>query len=233
MRRAISTGLFLLLLLLAAGLLGAQQSPYPEPSPADAEQLRQVVEEHRVETSTPSPGITLYLSDAMIAILFRIGEFIDRFMPELGVFNTAITWVGARLIILLAGLVLLLVLVQILRRWWRHHRLHDEPETPFRELPRTGSVAGRSREDWAEELRRQLERRDVAAALAALWWWLACALLPSEVDPAWTSRELISRAGRPDLRSPVRRLDRMIYGADPPTVDDLRRFWHELGEALR
>ena len=90
----------------------------------------------------------------------------------------------------------------------------------------------RSQERWKAELDRHLARGDVTAALEALWWWLACGLLPRDVDPSWTTRELISHAGRWDLTAWVRRLDRMIYGAEPPAVDEVRRFWGDLREEL-
>ncbi|MCP4657846.1 MAG: hypothetical protein GY856_20760, partial [bacterium] len=106
------------------------------------------------------------------------------------------------------------------------------PASPIRVLPPTERSDGRSQERWEAELGRHLAGGDVTAALEALWWWLACGLLPRDVDPSWTTRELISHAGRWDLAAWVRRLDRMIYGAEPPAVDEVRRFWGDLREVL-
>ena len=72
----------------------------------------------------------------------------------------------------------------------------------------------------------------MAAACEALWWWLARSLLADPVEASWTSRELLVHAGRRDLTPGVRHLDRLIYGAVPPSPDDVRGLWGELREAL-
>jgi hypothetical protein len=92
--------------------------------------------------------------------------------------------------------------------------------------------AARSAAAWRAELERRLAAGLVAEALEALWWWLARSLASGQVEPAWTSRDLVTRSRREDLRDLVRRLDAFTYGARRPAVEDLRRLVGGLEEAL-
>ena len=128
----------------------------------------------------------------------------------------------------LTGLLLALVgwlLLRVLRRFLDRRADSGGDGRVAVETPRRPAPASR---DWAEELRRRLEGGDVAAALEALWWWLATQVGVPDADPSWTSRELLVHAGRGDLRRPVRRLDHMIYGPEAPAIGDVQEFWHGL-----
>jgi hypothetical protein len=85
---------------------------------------------------------------------------------------------------------------------------------------------------WRAELERRLAAGRIAEALEALWWWLARSVAASQVEPDWTSRDLVTRAGREDLRDLARRLDAFTYGPRQPAVEDLRRLVGRLEEAL-
>jgi hypothetical protein len=52
------------------------------------------------------------------------------------------------------------------------------------------------------------------------------------VDPSWTSRELLVRAGRPDLGPWAAALDRMTYGPRRPAAGDLRELVDALESAV-
>jgi hypothetical protein len=85
---------------------------------------------------------------------------------------------------------------------------------------------------WRAELERCLADGCIAEALEALWWWLARTVAGSQAEPDWTSRDLVARSRRPDLRDLVRRLDAFTYGPCRPGVDELRALAGRLEEAL-
>jgi hypothetical protein len=93
-------------------------------------------------------------------------------------------------------------------------------------------LAGGDAAAWRDELERRLLAGDAPGALEAAWWWLARSLLGGAVDAAWTGRELIDRAGRPDLLPLVRRLDLLAYGPRRPRVDEVRGCARRVAEAL-
>jgi hypothetical protein len=101
--------------------------------------------------------------------------------------------------------------------------------------PRPGGApltAGRDAAAWRDELEGRLLAGDVAGALEAAWWWLARSLLGDAVDAAWTGREVLDRAGRPDLLPLVRRLDLLAYGPRRPRVEEVRGYARTLAEVL-
>jgi hypothetical protein len=85
---------------------------------------------------------------------------------------------------------------------------------------------------WRAELDRRLAAERTAEALEASWWWLARSLAGSRALPDWTSRDLVTQAGRPDLAALVRRLDAFIYGPRRPALEDVRGLVDRLAEAL-
>jgi hypothetical protein len=85
---------------------------------------------------------------------------------------------------------------------------------------------------WRAELERRLAAGRTREALEALWWWLARSLAGAGAEPDWTSRDLVARFRRQDLRDLVRRLDAFTYGPRPPEVAELRGLLDHLEEAL-
>jgi hypothetical protein len=85
---------------------------------------------------------------------------------------------------------------------------------------------------WRGELERRLLAGHIAGSLEALWWWLARSVAGSEAEVDWTSRDLVARSRRQDLRDPLRRLDAFRYGPRQPTLDELRGLASKLEEAL-
>ncbi|HEV2856557.1 MAG TPA: hypothetical protein VHC97_27465 [Thermoanaerobaculia bacterium] len=132
----------------------------------------------------------------------------------------------------LAALAILLIAWGLFTRWQRRRRKEgDEGSVAALSLP----PVARDAAAWRAELERLLaegaEGR-VAEALEALWWWLARSLAGDRAEPDWTSRDLMVKARREDLRDLVRRLDAFTYGPRPPGVDDLRGLVGRLEEAL-
>ncbi|HEV7785967.1 MAG TPA: hypothetical protein VGQ28_11565, partial [Thermoanaerobaculia bacterium] len=95
--------------------------------------------------------------------------------------------------------------------------------TPAAELDAAG---------WRAELDRRLAAGLSAEALEAAWWWLARSLAGSRALADWTSRDLVTRVGRPDLASLIRRLDAFIYGPRRPAPEEVRGLVDRLEEAL-
>jgi NAD(P)-dependent dehydrogenase (short-subunit alcohol dehydrogenase family) len=85
---------------------------------------------------------------------------------------------------------------------------------------------------WRAELERHLAAGKTAAALEAVWWWLARSLAGSQAEPDWTSRDLVARTQRSDLAGLIRRLDAFIYGPLRPLPEDVRGLVARLEEAL-
>lgn len=85
---------------------------------------------------------------------------------------------------------------------------------------------------WRAELDRRLAAGRSAEALEAAWWWLARSLAGTRPSADWTSRDLVLRAGRPDLAVLIRRLDAFIYGPRRPAPDEVRGLVSRLEDAL-
>ncbi|MDA8017718.1 MAG: hypothetical protein MPN21_09745 [Thermoanaerobaculia bacterium] len=191
------------------------------PHQADAEALAEVYRQG-VDTSSASPGIGEYFRDT---IIYGLGRLFDWLGEKWGAFS----WLNWDLVqTVLSAVLLALVgwlLFVLLRRFLARRGEQQNDGRVLVDSPRRPTTASH---DWAEELRLRLERGDVAAALEALWWWLAAQVGVPNADPSWTSRELLIHAGRGDLRRPVRSLDHMIYGPVPPRAVEVGELWQRL-----
>lgn len=206
---------------LAATPVASQAQPDPELASIEAEwaepqsaepnraRLDRIYAEHDLDLYTERAGWAAYLGyllerlDDWIAV--RVTGFLNRLLGSSTAWRNAIYGViGAALVALLVWLALLL------RSMLRQREPEQAPEVEVR-AP-SPAAGGADAAAWRAELDRRLAAGDLEAALEAAWWWLACSLAGSRVNPAWTSRELLVAAGRPDLGPAVRGLDAMIYG---------------------
>jgi hypothetical protein len=207
---------------------GAGAAPF-QTRPADRGTLEQVIAESRATTSPPRPGPSRYVRDAGITFSEWLAAVVERLLPG---FGRAAEWFLAAawglLLAVLAGLAVLLG-IGLARRWWPDRSAPRPP--PGSPLPAPAVPGAGSAEAWETELRRRLAGGDVAAAVEALWWWLASVLTAGDVDPSWTSLELVVHAGRTDLGPWIRRLDRMIYGRESPPAEDVRHLFDDLRTA--
>ncbi len=220
-----------LLLGAAVASMAATPPESPQPAAADRVELAEVVQEAGVATAPASPGWSSYLKDLGVAFVFFLARLFEGFDPQVGPAIVSFSVIGARILFLLTAALLGFLLV----RWLvRRLRPHEVAGPSVRTLPGTAAqdAEGRSSDEWAARLEGHLAAGEVAAACEALWWWLARSLLSAPVEASWTSRELLSHAGRNDLKASVRILDRLIYGATEPSPDDVHRLWGELREAL-
>jgi hypothetical protein len=199
-------------------------------APADHGLMKRVLAESGVE-QTPVPPETSYLGELYGAVLRAVTDAFFASARKLDLpmsVARAIAWGLAALAVLLIAWVVF--------SWWRRRRRgqHEEGEGSIAALdvpPARRTVAA-----WRAELDRRLAEGRIADALEALWWWLARSLAGDRAEPDWTSRDLVARARREDLRNDlpdlVRRLDAFTYGPRPPGVDDLRHLVGRLEEAL-
>ena len=133
---------------------------------------------------------------------------------------------------LVAAAVALFLAVRALLPRLRRGRRPQTPEALAGVAAATAAGRALDAAGWRAELDRRLAAGRTAEALEAAWWWLARSLAGSRAEPDWTSRDLMTRVGRPDLAGLVRRLDAFIYGPRRPALDDVRGLVARLEEAL-
>ncbi len=191
--------------------------------PAERAVLDRVLAESKVERM-PAPPEASYFGElsgmaqrAVMNLLARGGEMLN--LPR-RVYQAIALGLAA-----LAAVLLLRLLVPGLRR--RKAR-REEGAVAGIDLP----PAARGADAWRAELERRLAEGHIAEALEALWWWLARSVAAGQAEPAWTSRDLVARSRREDLRDLVRRLDAFTYGPRRPAVEELRRLVGGLEEVL-
>jgi hypothetical protein len=188
--------------------------------------MRRVLADSGVER-TPSPPESSYLTELFSTILRSILDALARGSERLRL----PPWVSWGLLALLLVIVLLVV-VRLVLGWLRARR---RPEEGSGAVTASRSVAPAVPQDaagWRAELERRLAEGRIPEALEALWWWLARSLSGGEVEPDWTSRDLLARSRREDLRDLVRRIDAFTYGPRLPEVEDVRGLVGRLEQAL-
>ena len=186
------------------------------------EELRRRLQTHRVDTEASRPGLTTFMADVGHR-LSKLGSSwlsgrLGGLDPRLGDWITQ----GTRVLVVVAAILLVALLVRRFadRPWQVPTEMLSEPlEAPPEEL---------GVEHWQLRIEEGLGRGDAAAALQALWWWWACRLQAREVDPSWTTRELLQAVGRDDLRALGRAFDVLAYGTDGASVQEVGSLWQRL-----
>lgn len=192
---------------------------------ADHDLMRRVLAESGVE-QTPVPPETSYLGELSRAVQRAV---IDAFLASAEKLDLPAPLVRAAAWGL-AGLAVILIAWVVFAWWRRRNRKAEEGEGAVAALD--VPPAKRTAAAWRAELDRRLAEGRIAEALEALWWWLARSLAGDRAEPDWTSRDLVVKARREDLRDLVRRLDAFTYGPRPPGIEDLRHLVGRLEEAL-
>ena len=195
------------------------------PAAADPELVRRVLQESGVDQRVPGPGLAAYAESLIEALWRRLTDLLRPFGPRL---LPHMEWLAFAL----AGAALLFLVILLARALVRRRPRASDAPAPLLAAERSEPRHWRDREAWARAFEERCAKGDVAAALEAIWWFLATSIAPSEVDPAWTSGELLAESGRQDLTTVARGLDRMIYGSQRPAAPDLRHFFGRLREAL-
>ena len=192
---------------------------------ADHALMKRVLAESGVE-QTPVPPESSYMGELFQAVQRALIDALSAGLKRLDVPESLIRTVAWGL----AALAVLLVVLVVFSWWRRRNRKEEVGEGSIATLD--VPPAKRTAADWRAELDRLLAEGRIADALEALWWWLARSLAGDRAEPDWTSRDLVVRARREDLRDLVRRLDAFTYGPRPPGVEDLRGLVGRLEAAL-
>lgn len=196
---------------------------------ADAPSLERVYAESRAARRPVRVPWTAYVGHLAKQIGTALARFLASAIEAVAGQGTLWVWV-ARILVGGALLVLLGLAGKLLAALARRRR------GPAEEAPQAlGAMPVSPSRDavaWRAELERLLAAGEVAAALEAAWWWLARALLGERVDPSWTGRELLERAGRRDLLPLVRRFDVLAYGPRRPQPEEVRSYAARLAEVL-
>jgi hypothetical protein len=193
---------------------------------ADRAALARLLTESGVERHADSPSWTAYLVSLVEAAL----RWFSARMKSLPV-SLDPTWAGV-LAWLLAALALSMLVVYGLRRANRRRRRGPALQSLGDDRSERRTTLNQDREAWRLELEAALSSGNAARALAALWWWLARSLCGPQAEASWTSRELLLRAGREDLRPLTKELDRLTYGESAPASAEVRGLWRRLEQSV-
>lgn len=189
--------------------------------PADMEAVERVLRETGVDQQVPTQGWSGYPIAVAEAVLEAIGGLrAPRGLETLpGILGPA-----AAVIVGVTVLTLLLAFARFSYRRWQDRRRKRLSEAGPARAATVPAAAPREGAGWRAEIERRLSQGDLPGALEAVWWWFAVGVSDGDVDPSWTSRELLTRSGRLDLAPLGSTLDRLLYGARRPDAEDVRRF---------
>lgn len=204
----------------AAPTAGAWPAPAAEADPALVEEA---VRQGSVAAERLPPRVAEYAYD----LTAYLGRLLERLIKAAG--GAVPENFGVGCLGFVVVLALLLAFWLLLRLWLG--RSKKGPES-VELAPASAAPALPPGADWEGELEERLGRGEVHAALQALWWWLAGRLGAPAAQASWTTRELVERAGRRDLRLLVTPLDRLLYGAGQPTAGEVRGLFDSFRAAL-
>lgn len=210
---------------IEAGETEAAGSEYPSAARADRVVLEDVYRESGAARIVPGPAWWDYVAALASKALDWLFKRLDPLGQLVGPWSRVIASVLAATLIV----VFLLILVRLLIR------LGDTKagrKGGASVISRPDPAHPRSREEWRRELEVLLGHGETLPALRALWWWFALSASPAGVDPSWTSGEVLSRAGRTELRPFAQVLDRMIYGSRTPQETQIRALLADMEATL-
>ncbi|HEV7503464.1 MAG TPA: hypothetical protein VGS07_00960 [Thermoanaerobaculia bacterium] len=192
--------------------------------PTDRAVLQRVLTSSGVER-TPVPPESSYLGELARAALDALVQGLEKgarmvHLPRQALIAAAFVAAAVALLLVVRAL---LPRLRLVRRPAPGTLAAAAMPAPAVELDAAG---------WRAELERRLAAGLSAEALEAAWWWLARSLAGGRALADWTSRDLVSQAGRQDLTALVRRLDAFIYGPHRPAPEEVRGLVVCLEEAL-
>ena len=203
-----------------------ERQPVPW-SRADAALLGRVLVESRVDRTPAGPRWVSYLEAWSQALTKWLNGVLGR---NSGMVGGVVR--GVELAALILAGVALVLLAYWLVRWIARRSVSETEALPPARERAIETVPSVTAQEWRATLEQKLSSGDASGALPALWWWFARSVAGSRVDESWTSRELLAASRRHDLREEVMNLDRMLYGARRPNVDQVRDLFGQLDKAV-
>jgi hypothetical protein len=206
--------------------LAVKELPIPW-SRSNGALLNRILAESGVDRSPARPGWTSYVEAWAGAFTRWLNHLLGR---NSGVLSGVVEGVALMAWILAGGAVILLALWAW--RWVAKRSARDEvsaPQVRERALETSSTLTP---QEWRAELEHNLSSGDVVGALKALWWWVARSVAGDAVDESWTSEQLLAASRRLDLKRGVATLDRMLYGARRPEVEEVRVLFGQLAKVV-
>lgn len=175
-----------------------------------AKEVGRILAEAGVVTEPPTPSWGEYFQHLWLRWLETLAGLLNVGGPLVDRIVRAALW-------LLLG-VAALVAIWVVVRWVQSLRAGTGSPSPALTPAAISLDAPAGEIDWRRELELRLASGRVAAALEALWWWLATKLeVVAVAEGSWTGRELLRRSGRLQLRPLIEELEWVTYG--PIRVD--------------
>ena len=198
---------------------------------ADRAALERILAQSGVDRTPAAPSWLEYLEEVVTRVATAIAAAIEAFWQRFA--GPDVPSLEEPLLVLAIAILVSAVYLVARTLVLDYLRSRRAPTAP----PRVAPVAARDQalrdaSAWRSALEAHLARGDVAAALEALWWWLARTLLAERALASWTSRELLTAAARNDLGGLAGRLDEMLYGPVPPAPGEVRVLLERLEKAL-
>jgi hypothetical protein len=191
---------------------------------ADRAVLARVLAASHIDRA-PVPPSSSYLGELATAFSEAVTAALMRGARMFHLSRTAFLVLAALVVLVMLGLAIRALLPALRRA----RQARPAAEAAVQASP---AVPERDAAAWRVELEARLAAGETAAALVALWWWLARSLAGRRAEADWTSRELVVQARRPDLAPLARRLDALTYGPGHPTVEEVRALAGRLEAAL-
>lgn len=217
--------------LLDAAVAHGPAALRPGGAAGDPVLVERLLREGRAQAVPVAPGLGDYVVDLVQRALEGLGHWWSPLRDLLGAHPGFIR--GAALAIGLAAVVAILAVAFGIVVRARAPRLAAARDVTLAATTGAGRPAGgRDAAAWRAEMERRLAAADLRGAVEAAWWWVAASVAGGPPDPAWTTRELVGRAGRRDLVPAVRDLDRLAYGPAAIRPDEVRRLARTLEAVL-
>ncbi len=191
----------------------------------DNQLIEEIYTQTNLAESQPAPGFGAYaghlVREALAALFPPLADRVSTFL------NLS-TWFWLAL-----GAGALVTAIALLLQGFSQRRvIHSEGKAAeigveFEQQPKY------SPQEWIERHRRAMQAGDLAAALEALWWWVASVLSPPGLDSSWTTRQLTRFAGNDAIRIALRRLDELAFGTASADRSDVVALQSSLASDLQ
>ena len=201
------------ILLIGASLTIGGPITAEEVAEVDHQLIEEIYSQTDLAESQPAPGLRTYTGHL-------VREALGALFSPLADRATGFAEVSIWLWMALGAGALVTAIVLLTQGLSRRRAARSEGEAAivgveFEQQPRY------SPQEWLGRHQRALQSGDLALALEALWWWVASIVSPPGLDSSWTTRQLRQFADGEAVRSGLRRLDELAFGAETAHHSDV------------